>query len=462
MSSNHLQFDRGKSAASNRVSLRNGHSGLFRTGNRKATAGTTSQPRSESCIAVNPNNAQNLIGVSKKFTDPAAYLFKIGVIYTFDGGDTWTEADLPVDPAWDCLTDPWVAFDHLGNAFLVVEPDRFHPDKQHSVDSLDAFGMYVYRSQDGGRSWEQPKLLDADSRDDKQCVACDDNPQSPFYGNVYVVWGAFAPLKFARSTDHGESWQGQAGGQVGEIAHVDPTYAPELSISSDGTLHILWHVPGSAAIYYVRSTDGGNSFERPKRVVEGVHSLSGHLPTVGGFPQFPGANFRVLTMVTDCVSSGQVLLVAWADMREGHSRIYYRCSLDNGITWQGPSGGQPLLPDVSFGDSQCFHPQVAATPSGVIGCAFYTYGPEAEGRLIQVRLAASWDHGATFSELITVSDRPWDPLVNAPYSYGMSETRFIGDYFGLAACAEAFALLWTDTRTGVQELFFDRVVIRPQ
>lgn len=34
---------------------------------------------------------------------------------------------------------------------------------------------------------------------------------------------------------------------------------------------------------------------------------------------------------------------------------------------------------------------------------------------------------------------------------------FIGEYFGLNADEEDFALLWTDTRTGVQELFSDVV-----
>jgi hypothetical protein len=35
--------------------------------------------------------------------------------------------------------------------------------------------------------------------------------------------------------------------------------------------------------------------------------------------------------------------------------------------------------------------------------------------------------------------------------------HFIGEYFGLDAGEEEFALLWTDTRTGVQELFSDVV-----
>ena len=435
-------------------------SGLFASGNRRATYSDSKQSRSESCIAINPLDPQNLIGVSKKFTDPAAYLFKVGVVYTFDGGDSWQEAALPAPADWDCMTDPWVAFDRLGHAFLAVEPDKFHPARQGTTVSLDAVGMCVYRSQDGGRTWEAPLMLDTDSTDDKQCVVCDNFPQSPYYGNVYVVWGDSAPLKFARSTNHGESWEGQAGGQVGEIAHVDPTYGPEACVAADGSLHILWHIPASGEIYHVRSTNGGESFENPRRVVDGMRSLSGHLPYAGGFPHFPGAKFRVTTMVTACAAPDQTLLVAWADMREQHSRIYYRRSLDNGKTWEGPESGQSLLPDAAFGSAHCFHPQIACTQSGVFGCAFYAYGPADDKPSIEVKLAAAWDGGATFSKVITLSEQAWDPLINAPHSYGMPNVHFIGDYFGLAAGEQEFAVLWTDTRTGVQELFFDRVNTR--
>ena len=77
-----------------------------------------------------------------------------------------------------------------------------------------------------------------------------------------------------------------------------------------------------------------------------------------------------------------------------------------------------------------------------------------------MQLAGSWDDGATFDDFITVTDRSWDPLINAPHSHGDSNLDFIGEYFGLDADEEDFALLWTDTRTGVQELFFDRVATK--
>jgi hypothetical protein len=196
--------------------------------------------------------------------------------------------------------------------------------------------------------------------------------------------------------------------------------------------------------------------------VDDVRSLRGHLPQTNGWPHFDKAKFRVITIATSCAGQAGVVVVAWADMKEGHSRIYYRRSMDRGVTWEGPPNGQPLLPQVDFGDMHCFHPQiVSTTATGVIGCSFYTFGQwHPNAYRIHVQLTASWDDAKTFPNIMTVTDQPWDPLVNAPLSHGDAAVHFIGDYFGLDAGEEEFALLWTDTRTGVQELFCDVVATK--
>ena len=438
----------------NRFGLCNVQTGLFPGSDRRATSSSSSESRSESVVAVNPQNESNLIGVSKKFIDPAIYHFRLGPIYSFDGGQTWHESQLPMQPGWDGMTDPTVAFDHFGHAFLVGEPLAFKAD-------IEGLGMAVYRSSDGGVTWEPPFRLTTTTSDDKQWVLCDNNPGSPHYGNVYVTWAASSPLRFARSTDHGATWKGKGSDPPGTTL-VSYAFAPDLSISADGTLHIFWHPDGSNAIQHLRSTDGGETFEPVSTVVTGVVSLRGNLPQTNGWPHFDDGKFRVITLVTSCAAPGNAVVVAWADMREGRSRIYYRRSTDNGVTWTGPASGQPLLPNVQYGDFQCFHPQIATTTAtGIVGCSFYVFGLwYAQKHTIHVQLAGSWDLAATFSQFVTVTDEPWDPLVNAPFAHGDPQVHFIGEYFGLDAGLEDFAVLWTDTRTGVQELFFDRVATK--
>ena len=162
------------------------------------------------------------------------------------------------------------------------------------------------------------------------------------------------------------------------------------------------------------------------------------------------------------------MIFGWADYRQGVSRIYYRHSTDGGNTWEGPSSGQPLLvaQDVlSDSDQQDFHPQLISTPSGEIGCAFYEFGPKGrsgipivwENSLIDVIMALSLDDGQTFSHRMTVTEQPWDPNVGAPLSHGDPDVTFLGEYFGLDASTLGFFPLWTDTRTGMQEIFTARV-----
>ena len=266
---------------SNRFGLDTVLTGLFPGKDKRAT--TSSSPleaRSESAIAINPLNELNMVGASKKFFDPDNYKFILAPIYTFDGGQTWHESTLPMHDDWNGMSDPTVAFDSFNHAFLVGEPIHYPTTPLHGL------GMVVYRSSDCGVTWEQPIQLHLDSYDDKQWVQCDNNPDSPHYGNVYVAWAAHTALHFARSTDHGENWTGRGNDPPGATIAGTNAFAPDISISADGTLHMFWHMDGGSTIQYLRSTDGGASFEPLKEIVTGVHSLRGNLPISWGLSAF--------------------------------------------------------------------------------------------------------------------------------------------------------------------------------
>jgi hypothetical protein len=177
------------------------------------------------------------------------------------------------------------------------------------------------------------------------------------------------------------------------------------------------------------------------------------LPHPHGWPVFPGGSFRVLTLPTACAGAGQSVAAAWADYRQGVSRIYYALSNNGGASWLTGPSGQPLLYQQVAANQQHFHPQIVSAPGGVMGCAFYEFGPKPSKYLIDVILALSYDGGSTFSQQFTVTDQPWDPSIDAPWSHGDPNVTFIGDYFGLDASNEGLYPLWTDTRTGIQELW---------
>jgi hypothetical protein len=416
----------------------------------RITSSAANQSRSESVVGVNPTNPQNLICASKKFIDPQKYHFTISTSYSDDGGASWTESTPALSAGWDGMTDPDLTFDHLGNAYLIVEPLTFGPT------DIAGIGMYVYKSKNGGKTWQVPVQLHPDSTDDKQWIDADTNPGSPYYGNVYAVWGANTPLRFSRSKNQGRNWKGVGNSASGTQVQPDTCFAPSLCIGPDGVIHVTWHRPSTQSIMYTRSTDGGNTFEPVTAKVTGITGLTGVLPTTDGWPHFPNATFRVLTIVTSCIAAGNRLVVAWADYRENVSRIYHRVATNSGTNWLGPASGTPLLFGYTNPNQHHFHPQLTTAGNQAVGCAFYEFGPKSGKSLIDVKLSQSCDDGDSFGYPTTITDSPWDPAINAPWSHGNANVTFIGEYFGLSAFDDAFAVVWTDTRTGVQELFFDR------
>lgn len=437
--------------------------GLFPGQDLKVTQSQSNQSRSESVVAINPTNSSNVIAASKKFFDPVKYHSFVAAVYTLNSGNTWIEATLPKPANWEGMTDPALAFDHQGWAFLVAEPEQFHPELPYP-DDIEVIGMQVFRSKTSGQSWSSPKGLiegrGRDENDDKSWVACDRSDKST-RGRIYVAWGVGkGPLRLARSLDGGDTWKGAGNLPAGaDVTGTTDAWAPETTVDNNGYVHVVWHVPGHSTIKYTRSTDGGDTFEPEREIVTGVTSFHGNLPLAVGFPHFPNAKFRVLTLATGCaLLPGNRFIVAWADMREGVARIYYRIADNSGETWIGPANGQQLLPWLPANNELYhFHPQLIATDSGMVGLAFYEFGQKGGGYKIDTRIAGSLTQGDSFDYLTNVTDQPWDPAVNAPLSHGQSNETFIGEYFGLDADNNSFGVVWTDTRTGVQELFYDRV-----
>lgn len=421
--------------------------------------------RSESVVLVNPNNPQQVVASSKKFKNLTNYDFTLAVSFSKDGGRSWTEAaPLALPSGATIMSDPTFAWDDIGNVFLIGLIGKNPP-------APTAIGMVAYKSTDGGKSWGAAKLIHADSGDDKQWAAGDTNPASPHHGNVYACWHngfAPAPLQFARSLDHGATWIGVGSNTISSSILAMDGFAPEINVAADGAIYIVYLNGQSSAdkIKFLKSTDGGESFSGPFVAADGIKIIGARFPAIDNYPQFPNAKFRVLSLATGCVGLGNTLIFAWADSREGvatpQSRIYYRRSLDGGATWEGPVSGQPLL-NLTFPPPirHHFHPQLISHPSGAIGCAYYLLSgtPDPTVPHIQVILAQSLDGGATFQPF-TITDRPWNPATGAPLARGNPNVTFIGEYFGLDASEEGFHLNWTDTRTGMQELWGDIIPVK--
>src|SRR6266705_343487 len=194
--------------------------------------------RSESSIAINPVNPQQIIDGSKKFTNPATYAFTLATSWSHDGGISWHEsAPLPLLADWTSISDPAICWDNAGNAYLLALP--------LTNPNLTTVGIAVYKSTDHGLSWGTPNLIHASTGDDKQWIAADKSN-----GHIYGVWDDGAQMRFARSSDNGNTWKGKGAEAVGSILATD-SFAPEINVADNGDIYVFYLA--SSSIKFVKS-----------------------------------------------------------------------------------------------------------------------------------------------------------------------------------------------------------------
>jgi hypothetical protein len=403
---------------------------------------STNNARSESSIAINPNNPNQIVAASKKFANIRTYDFTLATEYSTDGGQTWHASPaLALPTGATVMTDPTLAWDDSNNVFL-VGLTGYNPPTWNTI------GIVIYKSSDGGASWSAPNPIHNSPNDDKQWAAGDTHPKSPFHGHVYTVWDNNC-IAFARTTDHGATWTGTSGAAAGVQIAPGNTVYPEITVSDNGTVYVV-STDAESLVAMLVSTDGGASFHSAPNPATGITTLEATLPTVDGWAELPGGTFRVISDPT-VAAYGNIILVAWSDYREGAARIYYVRSVDGGSTWSTPSG-QRLDTATVPSDFHHIMPQMVVDQLGVFGCVYYEFGPKPKKSLIDVVLSLSADEGVTFGHSV-LTTQPWDPTLDAPWAHGDSHVTFIGDYMGLDASPQGFQPVWTDTRTGIQELF---------
>lgn len=319
----------------------------------------------------------------------------IGFATSIDGGATWTsgflpgitKVEAPANP-FDRVSDPAVAYDDAHGVWLIASLPI--------VDNGAPIGAVLVSRSTDAVHWDAPVSVTPNvASSDKDWIACDNSPRSPFYGNCYVEWDnpLAQTIQMSTSSDGGQTWgparmTANQGAGLGGVPVVQP----------NGNVVVpIWGAFGTNMLAFT-STDGGASWTATA-IISTVtdHQVAGNLRTA----PLPSA-------ATDAAGT---VYVVWQDcrFRAGCSAndIVMSTSTD-GVAWAAPV----RIPiDSVSGTVDHFIPALAVDPAtrgsaAHLALTFYFYPVANCGAntcALNVGFVSSEDGGASWSAPSTLS-----------------------------------------------------------
>jgi len=367
-------------------------------------------------IAINPANPRQIaIG----FGSP------VMASYSTDGGEHWAVPQMASPTNYRGFGDVSITYDRQGHAILcfiafdAAGSWRYwgHNPKRNSIQ--------VRRSLDGGMTWEPrtiPVIEHAEGPgipfEDKPYIVADNQPKSPYAGNLYVAWTqdrtADSLIQFSRSTDGGLTWSAplRLSDRAGLPRDDDGTVQGFSGVvTPDGALHVIWS--DTSHIVYAVSRDGGKTFSRNRYIAAAGPSnfMVFNANHANGYPQ--------IDMAVDKSTGQPRLYVAWNDYRNGDVDVFCVSSPDGGRTWG--STMRVNSDALHNGADQLFQWLAVDPSSGAVNVVFYDRRRDPTNRAVDVVLARSTDGARTFQNYL-LSEHSYDP-----------KDGEIGEYTALAA-----------------------------
>ncbi len=415
------------------------------------------QMQNESSIAVNPVNPNMLIASAVDYRDTSA----TWVYFSTNAGKSWRNKNLNRPfPGWRSSNDPSVAFSYDGIGYLVYGGFGILSD---SGILSGENGVFLARSTDGGINWEAHipiivhkgvQTLDSNF-EDKYYITCDNSPQSPYRGYLYVPWKRVTPkdsatqIVIAKSTNRGSSWsQPLPVSPRKSGTSEDTTFGqsfPLCTVGPNGEVYLVWNDGTESSIGFAKSIDGGASFSSPRNIIKykpfgrtKFITGQGNRHTVKGAVRAE-AYPSIVCDVTGGARNGYLYLCWSAD---SIPNVYFSRSTDGGATWSIPQ----IVHSETKNDQ--FWQWIAIDPTnGDLAIMYLDSRNDQNNLLTECYVSYSSDGGASWIDR-RVSDVSMDLRLN-PFT----ENSFAGDYSGCAFFAGKIYPSWVDMRSAVQNIY---------
>ncbi len=387
---------------------------------------TLTQPQVEPSVASNPMNPLQLVaGFADALDDPVVFDFTPGIPRSIDGGRTWSApiggAIVPDPPGfqWGSRTlathlaagDSAVAWG-IGDT-VYFSTLGFHDNRSPPNNNCASGGLYVYQSDDGGNSWTLPANGPAISNTqnvfrDKEYIAADANPESPFAGNLYMVWDddvySGCPqdfgvnflrrdISFSVSSDGGATWSEPM------VLATGCLVTPVPAVAANGDLFVAWYDCNQGIRQMVsKSIDGGLSFGPAAPAASNLTPPPN--PLIGSAFR---VNAALPAIATDPTNANHVYVTWSSDNGSSQTDVFVSRSLDGGITW---SATPVRVNDDSPGNPRDqFFPWIAVSAESIV-CVMWgddrldLVNPG--GKLYDIFMAESIDQRGSFGPNIRV------------------------------------------------------------
>ncbi len=199
-----------------------------------------------------------------------------------DGGKTWNNGSGTEKNSPKQQDKEWATTNPKTNEIYVTWTEF---DKYGSENPADKSRILFSSSSDKGETWSKPIAInqfEGNCKDDDETTegavpAVDNN------GNIYVAWSFDSKIYFDRSTDDGKTWlakdiiiASQPEGWSHDIPGIGrcngfPVTGVDNSNSKySGTIYVNWtdqrNGTDNTDVFIAKSTDGGNTWSKPKRV----------------------------------------------------------------------------------------------------------------------------------------------------------------------------------------------------
>jgi subtilisin-like proprotein convertase family protein len=403
--------------------------------NVRANQDTTIYAQHEPSLAVSRVHTNTVIVASKDYRQ--ANVKRVWIDGSTDGGATWpVQVHMPNLPATDSESDPVVIARDDGRIYVACLTTGNN-------------GIWITWTDDDGQTWHPsvPVIQNQGGLQDKEWFAIDNNPASPYYHRMYMMYvpdpGFGSGVVEHHSTDGGLTWSGQQ-----PIGGADTEYTYPV-IASDGTVYNFmmenWGFGQTGTVQMTKSTNGGATWSTPLDVATAFQPVS----PIRQPDQF--RFFAIISAAIDPINGN--LYVAWTDNRNfstnGTDVVYVR-STNGGTSW---SAVTRLSHDPTGVVRDHITPMLKVGADGKLHAFWLDRRLDPNNRLFDSWYSSSTDGGNTWEPDTRVSTLSQDLNVGLPCCSGNYPA---GDYWGLDTALDTVYVAWNDTRSGDQDILVSK------